>query len=153
MGGKRGRKPTGKVALPLRVDPEIRAFLERQVKRPHLSLSAVAEYYLSAAISTAKTKKDDDQSTHDFCNLVCEIVRISRLVERKRGAVQFNWSANYFDFLAFRLAVTRVLDRLAPPGVPSSIQRCAIARAPRRDCGYDGVFTVQRRRQQAPGDG
>jgi hypothetical protein len=112
-GGKRsgaGRKPTGKVAMLVRVRPEVRARLERDAKETDRSLSAEIEFQLEAAFRPVQPA---DAHTRALCYLITQIVHVAKTVERTRPP-EFNWRANRFDFEAFKSAVIQIFDRLAP---------------------------------------
>jgi hypothetical protein len=114
-GGKRkgaGRKPTGKVAMLVRVDPSVRARLERDAKRAGRSLSNEAELALSDAFRAAEQPTAE---TKALCYLIKQVVEAARNQERTADP-EFSWRDNRFDFEAFRCAVIEVLDRLAPAG-------------------------------------
>jgi hypothetical protein len=135
MGGKRkgaGRKPTGKVPMLVRVDPEVRSSLDREAKRNRQSLSAVAERYLAYGSRKAPSA---DPDTEGLCHLIRSIGLFAPGLGYSNTADsaaadernindpgddivthQFNWRTDPFDFAVFKLAVTRLLDSLAPKG-------------------------------------
>src|SRR5262245_2030676 len=114
-GGRRkgaGRKPAGKVAMLVRVDPEVRARLERDAKRAGRSLSFEVELQLDAISAAPRA----DTHTRALCYLIAQVAKIAQTLEREAAAPQFSWRDNRFDFEAFKCAITQVLDRLAPNG-------------------------------------
>jgi hypothetical protein len=113
-GGKRkgaGRKPTGKVAMLVRVAPEVRARLERDAKRAGRSLSFVAEWHLSDAFRADSTL--DKDPTRALYFLIKKLVAGARAEDTKNDH-EFNWRTNRFDFEVFRSAVTQLLEWLTP---------------------------------------
>jgi hypothetical protein len=134
-GGKRkgsGRKPTGKVAMLVRVDPEVRSGLDREAKRNKQSLSAVAERYLAYGSRKAPSANPDTEA-------LCHLIRSVGLFARGLGysstadsaAVSerdiddpgadivihhFNWRTSRFDFEAFKSAIMQILVARAPAG-------------------------------------
>src|SRR5262249_45683154 len=112
-GGKRegsGRKPTGKVAMLVRVQPEVRARLERAAKRAGRTLSHEAEL----ALADVLIKPQADPATRALCYLITRIPMIAKTAELAASAPEFNWRNNRFDFEVFRYALVKVLDALAP---------------------------------------
>jgi hypothetical protein len=113
-GGRRkgaGRKPAGKVAMLVRVAPEVRARLERDAKRANRSLSSEVELRLDAIGAAPRA----DTHTRALCYLIAQAAKIAQTLERT-AAPEFSWRDNRFDFEAFKCAVTQILDRLAPAG-------------------------------------
>src|ERR1700756_481138 len=126
-GGKRkgaGRKPTGrsKVAMLVRVDPEVRSGLDREAERTGQSLSAVAERYLAYGSRKALSA---DPDTEGLCHLIRSISLFapslgysntadSAAADEQRiddpgddiVAHQFNWRTDPFDFAVFKSAIT-----------------------------------------------
>jgi len=96
----------------VRVDPTIRARLERDAKRAGRSLSSEAELALSDAFRAAE---EPAAETRALCYLIKQVVEAARNQERTADP-EFSWRENRFDFEAFRYAVIEVLDRLAPAG-------------------------------------
>jgi hypothetical protein len=130
-GGKQkgaGRKPIGsrRVAMLIRVGPEVRARLERDAKRAGHSLSREAEHLLEDALAVAPSA---DQQTRALAYLVQQIVGVGRSIERS-DAPEFNWRENRFDFEALKCALALLMDRLAPPGGAGS-SRYPLAQSPR----------------------
>jgi hypothetical protein len=114
-GGRRkgsGRKPTGKVAMLVRVSPEIRTRIENDARRARRSLSLEAELALADALRAAPRS---DKPTEALCYLIKQITAAGQTFGRT-AAPEFDWRGNRFDFEAFRYAVMEVLDRLAPAG-------------------------------------
>jgi hypothetical protein len=117
-GGKRkgsGRKPTGKVAMLVRVAPETRTRLEREAKQKRQSLSAVAERHLSDALHGQPV----DPQTRALCYLITRIPMIARTFLHT-PADGFRWRTDRFDFEALKFVVNAILDRLAPTGAVES---------------------------------
>jgi hypothetical protein len=112
-GGKRkgsGRKPTGKVAMLVRMAPDVRARLERAAGLSGQSLSAAAEEHLNYALRSAAPL---DKQTRALCFLIGSVTLFGRGLGEERA---FNWRERRFDFEALKCAVMEVLDRLAPAG-------------------------------------
>src|SRR5262249_29885841 len=89
-GGKRkgaGRKATGKVAMLIRVRPEVRRRLERSAKRARRTLSAEAERHLADVLRVAPPA---DEPTRALCFLINAAVKFARGIEVKDGH-KFNW--------------------------------------------------------------
>jgi hypothetical protein len=119
-GGKRkgaGRKPTGKVAMLVRVSPEIRTRLERDAKRAGRSLSHEAEVHLADALRASQRA---DKQTQALSYLIAQMVLFAQTVERAAGPPEFSWRDDRFDFEAFKYALMLVLDHLAPAGAVES---------------------------------
>ena len=111
-GGARkgsGRKSTGKVAMLVRVKPEVRARLERDAKRAKRSLSHEVELQLDALSAAPRP----DAHTRGLCYLVTQITEIGQAYDRAADP-EFSWRDNRFDFEAFKYALLQVLDQLAP---------------------------------------
>jgi hypothetical protein len=114
-GGRRkgaGRKPTGKVAMLVRVKPDVRARLERDAKRARRTLSREIELQLEDAI---RKSPPSDARTRALGYLISEIAKVARIMERV-GSAKFDWRGNRSDFEAFKYALMRLLDALAPSG-------------------------------------
>jgi len=121
-GGKRrgaGRKPAGKVAMLVRVEPNVRARLERDAKRERRTLSRQTELVLTGASRAAEPATAE---TRAFCYLIGQIVQAAR-GQKRTAPPEFNWRYNRFDFEVFKCAVIEVLDRLAPSGGADSPSR------------------------------
>ena len=114
-GGRRpsaGRKPTGKVAMLVRVSPEVRGAIARAARRNGTSLSAQAEaIFLDVQNAMAKT----DELTRTLAYLVTQTCAVLRGMDRTGGDA-FDWRNSRSDFDALRAALSHVLDRLAPAG-------------------------------------
>jgi hypothetical protein len=113
-GGARkgsGRKSTGKVAMLVRVKPEVRARLERDAKRAKRSLSHEVELQLDALSAAPRP----DAQMRGLCYLVTQIAEIGQTFDRSADP-EFSWRDNRFDFEAFKYALLQVLDQLAPTG-------------------------------------
>jgi hypothetical protein len=119
-GGKRkgaGRKPTGKVAMLVRVSPEVRERLDRDARRAgSKSLSSYVERQLADALRVVAPA---DKQTRALCYLITGAVECGRAIERA-GEPEFSWRGNRFDFEALKSAVIRILDGLAPAGTVES---------------------------------
>ncbi len=114
-GGRRpgaGRKPTGKVAMLVRVDPEVRDAIARAARHNRKSLSAQAE---SIFRDVQNAIARSDELTRALAFLATETSAVLRGMERAGGAA-FDWRKNRPDFDALRTALLHVLDRLAPEG-------------------------------------
>jgi hypothetical protein len=114
-GGRRagaGRKPTGKVAMLVRVSPEVRSAVERAARRNGKSLSAQAEA-IFLDVQNAMTRTDE--LTRTLAYLVTQTCAVLRNVDRAGGDA-FDWRTNRSDFDALRAALSHMLDRLAPDG-------------------------------------
>ena len=135
-GGPRkgsGRKPTGRrrVAMLIRVSPEVRSRYEREARSTGRTLSAVAEGYLNYALKMAVPA---DKQTRGLCYLIERMAILARGLGFSSTADadaaidgdvtevadivthNFSWRTNRFDFESFKLAVTQLLDRWAPAG-------------------------------------
>ncbi|SRR6266487_4185905 len=138
-GGKRkgaGRKPTGKVAMLVRVRPEVRRRLERDAKRARRSLSSEVERQLEDAFRAVERA---DPPTRALCYLISQIPWMADLISTTQGGKSFisetemgsyiltapgvgirwepfNWRTNRLDFLIAKEAINRILDWLAPRG-------------------------------------
>lgn len=121
-GGRRkgaGRKPTGraKVAMLIRMAPDVRARLERAAELSEQSLSAAAEELLNYALRSAA---QPDQQTRALCFLVASITAFARALEAKKSGHEFDWHGSRFDFEAFKHALIEILDHVAPAGSAES---------------------------------
>jgi hypothetical protein len=155
-GGKRrgaGRKPTGKAKIitMVRLAPDIHARLKREADQTGQSLTAVIEYYVAYA---SKALTPADKPTRALCYLIERMAVYARgfgrsstadasaAIDHNIGEVefathhQFNWRASRFDFEAFKIAVTQLLDRWAPKGESGS--------SPYPDPGYATPDNVAR---------
>jgi len=112
-GGKRsgsGRKPEGKVAMLVRVAPEIRARLDRDAKQANRSLSSQAEHALSDHF-----RSSGDEPTRALCYLIQLLVTGARAEDTEdESNHEFSWRTNKFDFEVFKSAVTHLLEWLTP---------------------------------------
>jgi hypothetical protein len=112
-GGRRagaGRKTTGKVAMLVRVDPDVRGAIERAARRSGRSLSAQAEaIFLDVQNAAAR----NDELTRTLAYLVTQTCTVLRGLERA-GSDAFDWRTSRSDFDALRAGLSHVLDRLAP---------------------------------------
>jgi hypothetical protein len=113
MGGRRkgaGRKPTGrtKVAMLVRVSPEVRKRLERDAKRARRSLSSEVELQLNDALRASRL---GDPRTRALCYLITTVAELAE----PEG---FDWRSHRFDFEILKSAIDRLLNVLAPPGAP-----------------------------------
>ena len=118
-GGARkgsGRKSTGKVAMLVRVKPEVRARLERDAKREKRSLSHEVEIQLDALSAAPRP----DAQMRGLCYLVTQIAEIAETFDRSADP-EFSWRDNRFDFEAFKYALLQVLDQLAPTGSAETV--------------------------------
>src|SRR5262249_10909348 len=118
-GGRRkgsGRKPTGRrrVAMLIRVHPEVRRHLEHSAKRTRRTLSAEAEQHLADALRLAPPA---DEPTRALGFLINAAVKFARGIEAKDGH-EFNWRTSRFDFEALKAAVLEISDWLGPAGTP-----------------------------------
>jgi hypothetical protein len=114
-GGKRrgaGRKPIGraKVAMLVRVSPDVRKRLERDAKRARRSLSREVELQLNDALRVAER---GDPPTRALCYLIVHIVSMA---DSWMAHSECNWRTNRFDFEVFKSAVSQLLNALAPAG-------------------------------------
>ena len=128
-GGARkgsGRKSTGKVAMLVRVKPEVRARLERDAKRAKRSLSHEVEIQLDALSAAPRP----DAQMRGLCYLVTQIAEIGQAFDRSADP-EFSWRDNRFDFEAFKYALLQVLDQLAPTG-PAGDSRYPMEPTPER---------------------
>src|SRR5262245_12838141 len=119
-GGKRkgsGRKPRGKVAMLVRVAPETRQALEREARTLRHSLSHVAEQFLLLGIRTKRERSRPD-AMRALCYLIAETADLVCNIKDSKGVPlqPFDWRTNPFMFCAFRFAVLKLLDKVAPPG-------------------------------------
>ena len=136
-GGRRkgsDRKPTGRrrVAMLIRVDPEVRVRLEREAKSSRTTLSRTTEGYLDYALKAATPA---DRPTRGLCYLIERMTIYARglgfsstadadaAIDHDVTEVasivthNFSWRTNRFDFEAFKSAVMQLLDGVAPPGI------------------------------------
>ena len=112
-GGRRagaGRKPTGKVALLVRVSPKVRGAIEREAQRSGRSLSAQTEAIL---LEAALERSRNDRKARALGYLIGQAAKVMEAAGRNEG-VEFDWQASRFDFEALKVAITRLLDRLGP---------------------------------------
>ena len=112
-GGRRagaGRKPTGKVAMLVRVSPKIRGAIEREAQRNGRTLSAQAEaILLEAALEKARTER----KSRALAYLVTQAGKVMEAAGRNEG-VEFDWRTSRFDFEALKAAIARLLERMGP---------------------------------------
>jgi hypothetical protein len=128
-GGRRkgaGRKPGDRrVALLVRVTPEIRSRLERDAKRGRRSLSAEAETYFNYALRKARP----EPQMRALSYLIEQTGEIAKSFERTGGAPEFNWQKSRFDFEALKSAIVGILDWLSPNGAVED-SRYSLAQTP-----------------------
>jgi hypothetical protein len=120
-----GRKPRGEgaaVHFNTRIAPEIRRRLERDAKRNKRSLSHEIEERLKDSIGIGKP----DEQIRALCYLIGRLADLLACMERGTAlhaiATQnagFDWRSNRADFEAFKSAIVRLLDYLAPSGEPA----------------------------------
>src|SRR5262245_22568936 len=109
-GGKRtgsGRKPRGKVAMLVRVDPETRKAIEKDARMAGQSLSHVAEQCLRLGLR--ELRKGDD-AMGALCYVIAQAADVAGTIRIQRGKSAFDWRSNPFVFRAFKFAVMKLLD-------------------------------------------
>jgi hypothetical protein len=114
-GGRRtgaGRKPSGKVALLVRVNPRIRGAIEREAERGGRSLSAQVEAML---IEAARDGSRAGRRSRALGYLVVQLCTVMQAAGRN-ASVAFDWRNSRFDHAALRHAIDRLLARMAPAG-------------------------------------
>ena len=99
-----------RLALLVRVLPEIRSRLERDAKRQGRSLSAEAESYFKNVLR----KAPPDPQMRALSYLIEQIGEIAKSFERTDDAPEFDWRKNRFDFEALKSAIVEILDWLSP---------------------------------------
>ncbi len=112
-GGRRagaGRKPTGKVAMLVRVSPKVRGAIEREAHRSGRSLSAQAEAIL---LEAALEKSRRERKSRALAYLITQAGKVMEAAGRNEG-VDFDWQASRFDFEALKTAIARLLERMGP---------------------------------------
>jgi len=107
-----GRKPKGTAAgapFSLRLAPDLRNRLERSAKKRRrvLSEEIIGRLWLSL---DKEREMQRDPAIRALCYLISEIGN-SAHVQGRRG-----WHLNPFQFTAFKIGVTKLLDALTPPG-------------------------------------
>jgi hypothetical protein len=112
-GGRRsgaGRRPTGKVAMLVRVSPKVRGAIEREAQRNGRSLSAQAEaILLEAALEKSRTER----KSRALGYLITQAGKVMEAAGRNEG-IAFDWQTSRFDFEALKTAIMRLLDRMGP---------------------------------------
>ena len=112
-GGRRpgaGRKPSGKVAMLVRVSPKVRAAVAREAQRNDRSLSAQAEaILLEAALERSRT----DRKSRALAYLITQAAKVMEAAGRSED-VAFDWQTSRFDFEAFKAAIEHLLERMKP---------------------------------------
>jgi hypothetical protein len=112
-GGRRagaGRKPTGRVAMLVRVSPKVRGAIEREAQRNGRSLSAQAEaILLEAALEKSRTER----KSRALGYLITQAGKVMEAAARNEG-IEFDWQASRFDLEALKAAVVRLLERMGP---------------------------------------
>jgi hypothetical protein len=112
-GGRRagaGRKPTGKVAMLVRVSPKVRAAIAREAQRNGRSLSAQAEgILLEAALDKSRTER----KSRALAYLIGQAAKVMEVAGRNED-VAFDWRTSRFDFEALKAAIERLLERMRP---------------------------------------
>jgi len=112
-GGRRpgaGRKPSGKVAMLVRVSPKVRGAVAREAQRNGRSLSAQAEaILLEAALDRSRTER----KSRALAYLITQAGKVMEAAGRNDG-VTFDWQASRFDFEALKAAIERLLERMKP---------------------------------------
>src|SRR5690349_46699 len=96
-GGRRagaGRKPTGKVALLVRVTPKVRGAIEREAQRSGRSLSAQTEAIL---LEAALERSRGERKARALAYLITQAGRVMEAAGRNEG-VDFDWQSSGFDF-------------------------------------------------------
>jgi hypothetical protein len=112
-GGKRagaGRKATGKVAMLVRVSPKVRAAVEREAQRHGRSLSAQAEAIL---LEAALERSRADRKSRALGYLIAQVGKVMEISGRNED-IDFDWQASRFDFEALKVAIGRLMERMAP---------------------------------------
>ena len=115
QGGRRagaGRKASGKVAMLVRVSPKVRGAIEREAQRSGRSLSAQAEAIL---LEAALERSRGERKSRALAYLITQAGKVMEAAARNEGA-EFDWQASRFDFEALAAAITRLLERIGPPG-------------------------------------
>jgi hypothetical protein len=115
-GGGRKPSPTaGAVAsLSLRIDAETRGALEAEAAKSGKKLSRVVERLLREGIEDRGYRSDVSSAVRALGIVVESVERASRLYAGD-GTVR-EWNSDPTAFEVFRLAITKLLDKLRPPG-------------------------------------
>jgi len=112
-GGRRpgaGRKPSGKVAMLVRVSPKVRAAVAREAQRNGRSLSAQAEAIL---LEAALDRSRSERKARALGYLITQAVKVMEAAGRNED-VEFNWQTSRFDFEALKAALEHLLERMKP---------------------------------------
>jgi hypothetical protein len=123
-----GRKPRGDyrgkaATFTTRIQPELRAALDKAARESNRSLSQEVERRLDESFKIAAKIARDFGPPHiaAFSHLVSEVGRMAELMTGKR------WREDRFTFEAFKSAVNILLDRLAYDGDLQLPERCALS--------------------------
>lgn len=129
----RGRPPKGthrgkSAVFSTRITPETRRKLEESAKRYEKSLSDEIEERLSQSL-IADDESRKDRPIRDLCYLIEKLTAPMTAVARADLGWKENrtWRNDKFLFLAFKAAISELLDRLAPggeidPDVPETLR-------------------------------
>ena len=133
----RGRPPKGthrgkSAVFSTRITPETRRKLEEAAKRSNRSLSDEIEERLSSSLMEDDEYKRKNIPTRDLCYLIEQMTAPINAPRRVDLGWKENrtWRNDKFLFLAFKAAISELLDRLAPvgeidPQVPETLKYVA----------------------------
>jgi hypothetical protein len=115
-----GRKPGGPIHsktsnFSTRITPQTRQDLEAEARAAGQSVSQVAEQLLRIGVR-AKREKEQPDATRSLCFLVAELSRLLCNFKDANGKPSFYWRTNPYMFEAFKLAISKFMDGIRPPG-------------------------------------
>jgi hypothetical protein len=117
---KKGRKPKGQFSGKLsnfstRIQPDTRKALEREAADTGLSISQLAERLLLDGLAARRERKNH-RAIRALCFLITQAAQQSAGMHHQSGAHEEIWRRDPFFYRAFKIAVSRILDALDPPG-------------------------------------
>jgi hypothetical protein len=119
---RRGRKPkgqfTGKLAnFSTRIRVETRKALEREATETGQSISQLAERLLVDGLAARRDRKKD-RAIRAVCFLISEAAQHvgGYRPDDEKNQMLKKWRTDPFFYRAFRIAISRILEALEPPG-------------------------------------
>ena len=115
----RKRDPNKKVMFSTRLEPQVLAKLKIAAQTwPGNNVSTLAESLINRGLQEREDRARDP-AMRAMCFLISEIAHQivgAHLFDGKSEKPIFNWRSDPFFYRAFKIAVSRVLDNLDPPG-------------------------------------
>jgi hypothetical protein len=130
-GGGRKPSPTARTgaALSIRIRPETRGALEAEAAKSGKKISRVAEKLLEEGLQERSYRDSVSDPVRALAILIEDLENMSRARRADGGACE--WSSDPTIFETFRIAISKLLEKLRPPGdIDTSADGPLIGRSP-----------------------